>query len=312
MLTISPILVNCIKTNQKNNIKQINPKTQQKNSKAIQNKISIAPVFMGNVVFAKPNNQLLKNIEKAIKKDFLNPNLDECYVKFFEAKDYINALKKGGFNIKKYLTAGGESLVFELNDGNILKLSPIKYNFSIKGLNPPEISRGKITFESSKGKNQNIYYLIQKKIITDTITQEELNTLNEIAQKEGCILIDSILKGGIIKQSNFGHYIDENGIKKPCVVDLGVLKRKSERYAFEELVKMADNREIIKKGEFSAHLSQTIFKKIIDSDNCEKNVEDIIEEFIQKASTSEEKPLNIMQEILKSNGLNPIKEFNIN
>lgn len=164
-------------------------------------------------------NKILNEIEKQITQKFSLPDYEFCCVTYNSPKDYIKAIKKANFHPTKFINVGGESVVVELKDGNILKLSHRKYKTSISDICAPEISRGEIKLK----KDKSIFYLIQKKVNTGEITLKEFESLQEKAKEKGHILMDCMLDGGEIKQSNFGWYLNDKQERVPCIVDLGIL-----------------------------------------------------------------------------------------
>ena len=172
----------------------------------------------GSKVKHKNRFQLIK---KQLEEKFSDKEIQEGKTVWFSSDAYIQAIKEGGFEVESVEAVGGESAVFNLKDGNILKLSPAKYNLSIQGVNPQEFSRGVINL----GDKKQLYYIVQMKVDVGSITPEEFRQLEKAALEQGCLLTDCILQGGIIKQSNFGKYTDENGEEKTCIIDLGALKR---------------------------------------------------------------------------------------
>lgn len=126
------------------------------------------------------------------------------------------------FNIKNFMTLGGESAVFDLNDGNILKISVHEYHKYLPEFHAPEIKRGviktpvkyKIFSMLEEKKTDIFYYLIQKRGQFGVKEDDEKDLIIK-AQKAGYGLDD-------IKWDQFA-YFDINGEKEARFIDLGCI-----------------------------------------------------------------------------------------
>lgn len=271
---------------------------------------------LGIAAIKMPKDKALRKINKALQKELSDSRLNGCAVSYCSAKDYIKAIKQTGLKPAKFLTVGGESVVLELNDGNILKLSPNRYNYNVDGACAPEISRGKVSIKSKNNNEKNVFYLVQNKVNVGGINKEELAALKQKVEAEGCILQDYKLEDGTIKQNNFGWYLNDNNERTSCILDTGTLKRTPERHFFEELIQAAD-KDKISESDFTNHMSNTLLINNI-MQNMEKSSQgyyqeynNIVNEFVELSITQNIRPLNALQKTLQAHGLPPIKEFKI-
>lgn len=229
-------------------------------------------------------------------------------------EEYISAIRQGGFKVKELKNIGGESVIFELEDGSILKLSPDSFKYGVKGVTLPELSRGKIVLDN----NKDFYFLIQEKVNVGGISEDEFNLLKEKAKKEGCPqLTDCVFEDGSIKQSNFGWRINKKGERECFIIDMGVPKRGPERYFYEELIRCKDKKEI-SAGMFSGHMFNVIWDHVSNSDKdytdirqYQKEVNEVADEFIERVNYDGMTPLDAIQAVFKDHGLNALVEFEI-
>lgn len=94
------------------------------------------------------------------------------------------------FNIKNFLALGGESAVFDLNDGNILKISVNKYHEYLPEFHAPELKRGVIKtsakykiFSMLKDKTTDtFYYVIQKKGQSGVSEEDQIDLIKKVRE----------------------------------------------------------------------------------------------------------------------------------
>ncbi len=266
------------------------------------------------LTFGAKKQNTLKEIEHKLKKCFRQEDMQNTTATSYCAKDYISAIEQSGFAVKDIAGIGGESVVFELENGKILKLSPLPYQYDIKGVTLPSLSRGTIILNNKK--QSKFYFLMQDKVNIGEIDKKEFELLQAKARKEGCTeLSDSILEDGSIKQSNFGWRI-QDGKKEFFVIDTGVPKRGPERHFYEELIK-AENKVNITEIDFSAHMYNAIWERVTDSKDYtsisqyHKECALIKKEFIELANQPGIKPLAALQQVFKNHGLEPLEEYEI-
>lgn len=133
------------------------------------------------------------------------------------------------FNIKNFIKLGGESAVFSLNNGDILKISVREYSPYNSELHAPEILRGSIKtpelysiFSFLKNIKTNMfYYLIQEKGEMHVAQEDKDNLLNK-ALKAGYKLWD-------IKWDQFA-YFNINGKREARFIDMGCLLTEEEEF----------------------------------------------------------------------------------
>jgi len=127
------------------------------------------------------------------------------------------------FDYDKFITLGGESAVFKLKNGQILKMSIYNYNPYIPKFHAPEHKRGIITFSENfkvidllhrDRKTNRIYYVIQSKGVTN-VKQKDIDEFLALCEKDGHPLVD-------IKYDQFAYFNINN---KPEVrfIDLGCI-----------------------------------------------------------------------------------------
>lgn len=199
-------------------------------------RISSVPINFGN----KYNTQQVLNKKILNKPSYFsqNPNNNTDYtqaLKIALTNTIYNRRKGIGehsvegyafvakfFNIKNFITLGGESAVFDLNDGNILKISVNKYHDYLPEFYAPEVTRGVIKTERmykifsllEDKETDTFYYVIQKKGQLN-VSEEDEKTLINKAKKAGYELDD-------LKWDQFA-YFDINGKKETRFVDLGCI-----------------------------------------------------------------------------------------
>lgn len=126
------------------------------------------------------------------------------------------------FNIKNFITLGGESAVFSLNDGNILKISIDKYSKTLPEFHAPEIARGAIqtpvmykivNFLKEMHTNM-FYFLVQPKGELHVSEFDKQELINKV-QKAGYDLCD-------LKYDQFA-YFNINGEKEARFIDMGCI-----------------------------------------------------------------------------------------
>ena len=150
---------------------------------------------------------------------------DGLNTRFHTISGYNEALSN--FDVKNFIRLGGESTVFELQDGNILKLATEKYAPFIKKYHAPEVKRGVINLSemhtamsssiSECYDTNKIYYVIQKKGMPLTSAQAG-DELFEAAKKDGYFGCD-------FRPEQFAYFKTEKGETLKCV-DLGCITDK--------------------------------------------------------------------------------------
>lgn len=181
------------------------------------------------VCFTSSNTE--KNYEDILYKSW-DERMTDTYgfgipiTRFHCLPGYIEVLKK--FDVKDFIRLGGESAVFELKDGNILKLSTEKYPPYLPEYYAPELDRGvvKLSQEYTARNNKpsqrfdtdEIYYLIQRKGVPLTDAAKALSVFNK-AENEG-------LKTADFAASQFAYFDTPNGKEVKCI-DMGCIMPKT-------------------------------------------------------------------------------------
>lgn len=146
---------------------------------------------------------------------------DRVGTRFRNVDAYIEALKE--FNVKDYIRLGGESVVFELNSGNILKLSCEEYTPYIPKYHAPEIDRGVIKLSRKYPVINNyfegydideVYFVIQKKGDIATTGEDAIKLWHE-AKMENLYTYD-------YRYDQFAYFDTPNGRMIKCI-DLGCI-----------------------------------------------------------------------------------------
>ena len=221
-----------------------------------------------------------------------------AFTRFHSITGYNEAL--ANFDVKNFIRLGGESAVFELQDGNILKLATEKYAPFLKKYHAPEIKRGLIKL-SSKHLTKNtspsqryytdiIYYVIQEK--GRPLTESSL----------GWPLFDSALDSGYyvvdFGPEQFAYFNMQNREEIKCV-DLGCITNK--RYPisrdFEAIERMTAN-DICNQYGMTYFTLEKHFSDILKSDEA---IRSFIESIAPRIKNGEN-IFKVMNEFLKEHG----------
>lgn len=189
-----------------------------------------------NVASREHIQSMLDETQKTLPNNFLTENYMNIV---HSASAYEDALKVGGFEVEKVLAVGGESIVYELKDGNILKLAATHCydDIGTHGLYAPELKRGVIKTENThftyKGKEiDSVNYLVQKKGDVNVSPDDIEKFVKNEVDARGYKVSD-------MRDDQFAYFINEKGEKVVKAVDLGCLSRNADMYYFEEITKAA-------------------------------------------------------------------------
>ena len=126
------------------------------------------------------------------------------------------------FNIKNLITLGGESAVFTLRNGDILKISVNKYNDYLPEFHAPEVTRGFVRthkkhriFDFFKNKETNTLYYVIQKCGNFGVDEKDEKALIQKVKDAGYDLCD-------VKWDQIA-YFDINGNQEARFVDLGCI-----------------------------------------------------------------------------------------
>lgn len=214
---------------------------------------------------------------------------------FHSISGYLEALKQ--FDVKEYVGLGMESAVFELNDGNILKLSCEQYTPYNPEFHAPEIDRGIVKLaekHTAMDKSYNtfntdeIYYVIQKK---GELAQEESETSDicDKARKKGLFASD-------IFPDQFAYFDTPNGRELKCI-DLGCITDRDYpiQRKFGTIDKMRPD-DVCRRYGMLFNTLELYYKNVFGRD------EDKINDFLQQIKprvVAGEKVSDIVKELLK-------------
>lgn len=167
------------------------------------------------------NKPLIEKLEKDITIAMTNCLYGLRPVGHHSPKGYANAA--ANFDIKNFLTLGGESAVFSLEDGTMLKMSISEYNPYLPKFHAPEKRRGVITLSKKypiidlvhpSRTTDTFYYVIQEKGELNVL-QRDIDDFLRRCEKAGHPLVD-------IKHDQFA-YFNINGIDEVRFIDLGCI-----------------------------------------------------------------------------------------
>ncbi|MBI5332085.1 MAG: hypothetical protein HZB65_00780 [Candidatus Aenigmarchaeota archaeon] len=121
---------------------------------------------------------------------------------------YIEALHTLPFVAKRFMTAGGDSTVFELEYG-ILKLSDLCYPTQ-RSFDIPRTAEGKIVVRNEPP----AYYIIQPRTLVD-VSDKDVERAIRIIEKPGFIVTDP-------EKDNFGYYNNRVFLIDPFAVETAI------------------------------------------------------------------------------------------
>lgn len=212
------------------------------------------------------------------------------------------------FEIKKFIRLGGESAVFELEDGNILKLSAEKYPPHIEKYHAPEIERGEIELSktyiarndkpSQRFNTNKVYYLIQKKGIPLTDAAQSLGIYNA-AEKDG-------FKTSDFAATQFAYFDTDNDKKEIKCIDLSCITDKDYSLSrdFEAIERMTPQ-DICKPYGMTFFTLKKYFKDMFaDSDDINKYLASI-----KPRIDNGENIFDVVNEVLTENNKEQIKHI---
>ena len=138
-------------------------------------------MYMNNVVGEKQNNYKIISLREALiqhkqieKRRCYNDNYIDVFIKNVEKNDKLASMP-----IKKYVTSGASAIVFETNDGNILKLT----NGSHFPLGRPIESFDVPIFES--GKAGKIRYYVEEKLFQHGLSEGFVSKIKDMIREKG-------------------------------------------------------------------------------------------------------------------------------
>lgn len=161
------------------------------------NKNSHSTKLAHNNISFKSNKIFYENLANELYKEMDFRRNYFVNTRYHCISGYIEALKY--FNVTKFIKLGGESAVFEFNNGRqVLKLSSEQYAPFVPKYHAKEYERG--TFALSKTMSANnanyksiyinkIYYIIQEKG-TPCVNSKQYDDIVEEAEKDGYFLCD--------------------------------------------------------------------------------------------------------------------------
>lgn len=249
-----------------------------------------------------------KSIDEALANKAAGCEKTKDYMEYVHSSPaYAEAIKLGKFDVTKILDVGGESVIFELKDGNVLKLSLKHYDESNPHFNIPEVARGIIELEGThftRNKEvKDIKYVIQRKGEMN-VSPEDIDKFlkNEITDK-GYKITD-------MHESQFAYFTDEQGQKAVKIVDLGCVGEGNERLTFNYINKTAQM-PAGKGREFDIFtlLRDEVMGKEFDYQKHAKPLRDKAKELNEKL----EKGANLFDEInalRAEKNLPPVRTFN--
>lgn len=221
---------------------------------------------------------------------------------------YLEAIKTNGFKTKKIIAVGGESIVFELEDGNILKLSA-RYNYSDNNpkLYAPEIDRGEILMEEPHYLADGfpidyVSYVIQKKGDINVDPADISDFIENQVEPLGYKVSD-------YNYDQFAYFKDEDGKKIVRAVDLRCISKGFDRNIFENMIEAADMPECYDRN---CIIRDVLIDKIYGKSFDVTEHHFLVKNMVIKINKEVKNGVSLMDatnSVLQENGKEPLKTF---